>query len=376
MQQDRRRMAGKFYVIPFEVHDLLDEMKPACRTIYTTILRHVFIEEEGWDQPDEKWVSGVFRVESGHLLVWSGISKRHFYRCWGELIEAKLVEIVRNVNNAANGSQPRSYSLPHFKKKADVGLTVEEIKQLASRQDYLQDELDRIIELLGPTLGDTQGVKTDIDGSKPTDSQRSGTDFKGSKSRSGGSNTRSGGSPRARVSDFSPPREDTDHSLMEIVNAFYASVGQEKISDEKRKKGIGFAKELRKEGFTPEQIAFAAQWTVKNAKETPYEFAMIKHTIGQALAARKKEEAASQALEKQDEKIREEEQKRKEEEREAEKIEGIKLSMGEEDRSELRAQAIEELKKSGAKESFINKIVIGVKENEILRRRIETSSPE
>lgn len=117
MSVGNRRMARDFYVIPFEVHDLLDEMKPACRDIYKAVLRHVFIEEEGWDKPEEKWIAGLFRVETGHLITWSGVSKSHFYRSWGELREAGLIEIDQNVNKAANGTRPRVCRLPLYKEK-------------------------------------------------------------------------------------------------------------------------------------------------------------------------------------------------------------------------------------------------------------------
>ena len=44
------------------------------------------------------------------------------------------------------------------------------------------------------------------------------------------------------------------------------------------------------EGFKPEDIEFAAEWTLKNAKEKPYDFSIICHTIGEAMAAKEKAE--------------------------------------------------------------------------------------
>jgi len=42
--------------------------------------------------------------------------------------------------------------------------------------------------------------------------------------------------------------------------------------------------------FKPEDIQFAVEWTLKNAKEELYDFSIIKHTIGQAIVAKKKAE--------------------------------------------------------------------------------------
>jgi len=73
-----------------------------------------------------------------------------------------------------------------------------------------------------------------------------------------------------------------------LVNMFYNVIGQSKISKQKRERAEKNIRELTEDGFSQEDIIFAINWTIKNAKEKPYDFALIKDTIGQAMAAKKR----------------------------------------------------------------------------------------
>ncbi len=124
-------------------------------------------------------------------------------------------------------------------------------------------------------------------------------------------------------------------------------------------------------------IHFAVEWTLKNSKEELYDFSIIKHTIGQAMAAKKKTEA-EKAKRIEAEKIAAQERAEEElREKEAAKIEAYKGSLGDEERAKLRERAEAEIRDSGQfKEDFITDFLIEAKENEIIREQIGTKISE
>ena len=156
-----------------------------------------------------------------------------------------------------------------------------------------------------------------------------------------------------------------------IISGFYNKIGQTKISKEKRERAEMDFKELLKDSFGPEDIQFAVEWTVGNAKEKLYDFSIIKHTIGQAMAVKKKTEA-EEAKRIEAERIAAQERAEEElRERKAAEIEIYKESLGAEERAELRERAEAEIRDSGQfKEEFITEYLIEVKENEFIRERI------
>ena len=157
-----------------------------------------------------------------------------------------------------------------------------------------------------------------------------------------------------------------------IVSAFYRGIGQQKITAAKRERAENDFKELLNDGFKAEDIQFAVEWTLKNAKEELYDFSIIKHTIGQAMAAKRKVQA-NEAKKREREKIaaqKEAEEKRRSEE-EAQ-IRAYKESLSEKERAALRQRALEELENTkDLKKEFINDILIAVKENELLKLQME-----
>ena len=159
-------------------------------------------------------------------------------------------------------------------------------------------------------------------------------------------------------------------SLSDTVTGFYNSIGQAKISKGKREKGKKVIEELLEDGFSVEDIQFAVEWTPANAKEDLYDFSIIKHTIGQAMAVKAEVDKAA-ALRSANEEARQQEQADREaEEAERGKLEALKGSLSDEERSELRLQAENAIKASGEyKAAFITDALIEAKENEILRTK-------
>jgi hypothetical protein len=156
-----------------------------------------------------------------------------------------------------------------------------------------------------------------------------------------------------------------------IISGFYRGIGQQRISREKRERASKIFKKLRQDGFSAEDIAFAVAWTLENAKEEPYDFSIIQHTIGQAIAAEKKEEAEAEKIEERERAAAEERERQEREEKERERMEAYKESLNPEEREQLREEALAEIRESGDfKEQFINDILIRVRENEILQRKL------
>ena len=157
-----------------------------------------------------------------------------------------------------------------------------------------------------------------------------------------------------------------------IISGFYNKIGQTKTSKEKRERAEIDFKELQKDGFDPEDIQFAVEWTVENAKEQPYDFSIIKHTIGQAMAAKKRTEG-EKGKQLEEERLALENQV--EEERQAEeqkKMKALKEALDPEDKAKLRERALKEIRNmEGIREAFINDILISTKENEILKSEMQ-----
>jgi len=166
-------------------------------------------------------------------------------------------------------------------------------------------------------------------------------------------------------------------SLHKIVTLFYKGIDQEKISKQKRERAKNNIKELLSEGFTEEDIIFAVKWTLENSKEKPYDFSLIKDTIGQAMAA-KKEIETKEAKRIENERLKaqkEEDEKRTVEIQE--KIKEHKENLNKDQKSELREKALEEIRKTkGIKEEFITELFIEAKENEIIRKQLDIETLE
>ena len=154
-----------------------------------------------------------------------------------------------------------------------------------------------------------------------------------------------------------------------LITSFYSGIGQKRVTREKRERAKNDLKELLEDGFSPDNIQFAIKWILANTKEELYDFSIIKHTIGQAMAAKKKTEA-EEAKRIEAERIaaqeRAEEKKRAEEE---ERIKVYKESLSSDERAKLRERAEAEIRDSGQfKEDFITDFLIEAKENKIVRR--------
>ena len=154
----------------------------------------------------------------------------------------------------------------------------------------------------------------------------------------------------------------------QIIDLFYNSIGQTKISKAKRERAKKCFEELIQDGFTNDDIQFAIEWSLTNMKEKPYDFSIIKDTISQAMAQKDKiQKEQKLQIEKEISKAQKEERE-KEETIERENIIAIKQNLNPTERSELRNRALELIRNTeGIKEHLITEILIEAKENEMLR---------
>ncbi len=165
-----------------------------------------------------------------------------------------------------------------------------------------------------------------------------------------------------------PLKEDSlkDSLSPDPVKTFYTGIGQKRISKTKRERGNKVVQELEADGFSLENIAYAAEWTPKNAKEEVYDMEILKHTIGEAISARSAEQQAAERTRKEVDGVRAAEEERRRLEGE---IQEMRSRMSEDELHELRERADKEIRESGEyKKQFVTEMLITAKENEILLR--------
>lgn len=81
-------------------------------------------------------------------------------------------------------------------------------------------------------------------------------------------------------------------SPIHIVQGFYSAIGQSRISKTKQERAEGDIQELLQD-FQIDDIAYAAEWTANHKKDIR-DFALVKHTIGEALADRDRDKKRRQ----------------------------------------------------------------------------------
>lgn len=158
---------------------------------------------------------------------------------------------------------------------------------------------------------------------------------------------------------------------IDLVTYFYNQIRQPRISKKERERAREAYNSLKKDGFTEEEISFAAEWTIQNVKDAR-SFAILERTIGQALAEREKI-IERQALEEEMEKERQAElEKSRREEEESAKLDEYISNLSSAEKEALEYQARDELiRKEQLKERFINPMVLNAKVKEIIKREYD-----
>ena len=177
--------------------------------------------------------------------------------------------------------------------------------------------------------------------------------------------------PDSRITDSITDKLKDTLSPDKIITFFYRGIGQKRISKTKRERAKICIKELTKDGFSVETIQFAVEWTLENAKKDLYDFSIIKHTVGQAMATKKKAEAET-AKKREKERIAAQERAEEEaRERETAKIKAYKKNLDTDERVQLRKKAEDEIRNSGQyRAEFITDYLIAAKENELIGKHL------
>lgn len=302
------RMGGQFYVKPYEVHDTLIKLG-THNSFYDAIVRNAAIKED-WSI-DGIWVIATFTASMREMGTWANKGKSYAATFLEELLEAKAVEKLED----------GSYRVPRYKRKQDEGVKASDIQ-------FLYEKIENLELIIRDLV--------------------------------------------ANKNDKSPEEKEDEIKVLyseDIISLFYKRIGQQRISGEKRAKARNVYRKLRDDNFTPEEICFAVQWTLDNANEKPYDFALIPSTIGQALAVKEKAERKKTAEEERQEEADREREKLERQEKERDDWEFYKAELPEEEREELKQRAIQEISDSGEfPAQFITDVLIVIRENEILRK--------
>lgn len=160
-------------------------------------------------------------------------------------------------------------------------------------------------------------------------------------------------------------------SPRDIVYSFYKGIGQNRIAKQKREKAEKDIEELAQDRFSLEDIQFAVKWTLENVKEELHDFSIIKHTIGQAMAAKRKAQAEETKKKEREKILAQEEAEEKRRAEEEARIKAYKESLDAGERARLRERAEAEIRDSGQyKEEFITEYLIGAKENQLIGEQL------
>jgi len=163
-----------------------------------------------------------------------------------------------------------------------------------------------------------------------------------------------------------------DSQLEQLLDKFYAGLGQRRISSLKREKGLAVLADLLQDGYTLEEIAYAIDWVVASIPKL-HSISILPEIMGQALAAR--ERFLAQTGSRPHPKERAEETKeREQQEKEQRRIEEIKASLSSERLSELHEEARKLLEQEKPNLNFGQEILIRLKVNELIKQKYLESS--
>jgi len=364
---DNLKVSKSFYKVPNTVDDLVTPtLSAAEEVIYRRLIRL------SWG-----WGRNYCRAGIGYFQETSGIKSRTTIKtAIDSLLDKKI--IYRHVDE--DGQTDRNQNgtvyivpVPSIPENGTPNIGTPENSIPGGTSNRKEAKIGRT-NISIPENGtlDIGTPKTDAAGVSNTGTSENGTpDTNEVKTTVQGSIPKTGIPKTDPIKDISKDSLKDTLSPRAIVSGFYKGIGQSRISKTKRERAEESLKELLEEDFNPEDVQFAVEWTLKNTKEELYDFSIIKHTIGQAMTAKKKAKA-EEARKEEEERIaaeRQADEKKREEEKA--KIDSYKKALSSEERTRLRERAEAEIKKSGQyKVEFVTEFLIEAKENELLRGQI------
>lgn len=152
-------------------------------------------------------------------------------------------------------------------------------------------------------------------------------------------------------------------TVTKLINNFYSGIGNGRIDIFEREAGKKNISELTEKGYSLEDIDFAIEWCLENARDEIEDFSSIKNLIDKALKARE------EYIAKKSEKVEKEAGQQEQEEIERKMIEAYRKLMSDAEKKKLRERVMNELRQDKRiNEEFVTEPLIIIKENEIIRR--------
>ena len=373
----QKRMVGKFYPTPDEIIDDLFSLSPSAIVLYFSLTMRHYVEEDSTS--DDGWVMGKVKAKQKIIIEKSTLSRPTYYKSLYELIECGLIKIeneeflvlkLKRVESKAD-TEREVEVIEHRITRNILKVIMKEIRDLyglheegaeEENQMFLNLE-EKVLKNLTEINQKDEKVLKNLTENYENEQANSGLGVKNFNKSVKNFNKTVQNSLHASI-DLE--RIDQKNLSLSLISLFYSTIGQTKISKEKRERALKSFEEMRKDGFTDDDIEFAVKWIPENAKVKPYDFAIVPNMIGQALAARDEyEKKERRAAEKEAEKALHEEEERKSSElKDHSRL--VKERMTPDERKELKQKAIESLEAQGMKKQFITQMLIEAEENKIL----------
>ena len=358
------KMGGRFVPVPSEVIDLLTEESYVVFATYIKMLNHYFIERIF--NTDGDWVAGRIQASKYELANAITKSRGNFNRSiWPRWEALGLAEI-----------KDGGLYLPMLYKKADEYLQPQKVREEIKE---LQDEIARmrlVINDISPNSVKVENVKA-IPDAPPDGSPRTVSEpiaesqgvSDGSPEAVSGLTEAVSGLTRTVLSINRDQRDKiTLPEINKMVTEFYRAIGRDRISKTVRDKAVASFKKLLEDGFTVGEIGYALEWIPKNSKEDVEHFGIVAHMIDQAVRHGRKQETSQEQMSKQQTQHDEMLKQREAEVQEREVFERYKGQLAEEERSNLRNEALLKLRGTpGIQPDMIIDALIGVTENALIR---------
>jgi DNA-binding transcriptional MerR regulator len=148
-----------------------------------------------------------------------------------------------------------------------------------------------------------------------------------------------------------------------LITKLYRGIGNGKVDIFERESGKKHINDLLQKGFSLEDIDFAIEWGLENARGEIEDFSSVKNLMDRAIAAREEHMAKrAQQAEREVERQEEEEIERK-------MVEAYRKMMPDADKKRLRDRVMGEIRQDKRiNEEFVTETYIIIKENEIIRK--------
>jgi len=147
-----------------------------------------------------------------------------------------------------------------------------------------------------------------------------------------------------------------------LITKFYSSIGNRKVDIFERESGKKHISDLVKKGYSLEDIDFAIEWCIENARDEIEDFASIGNRIDRAVLARE------EYITKRSQQAEEEAKHQEKEEIERKMVEAYRKMMPDSERKMLRERVMNMIRQDERiNEEFVTEQLIIIKENEIIR---------